>query len=361
MSGRGSCVGRVGLTAWIVYASCAAAPRPDALPLQVALDRAGFSVGEIDGRFGAKTLKALHALQQARGLSVSDAPDEATWTALAESSAGPQTHGPIPPTVTYTVTEEDTAGPFIEKIPRDAMAQAKLEQLAYRSIVEMLAERFHVSPALLRRLNANVRGPYKAGTTLTVPNVEPLVPPQGKGRRKDADAITSTAASTNGHTNGHARANGQTRTPTPAPLQAQTQALAVEVIVSKEHNDLAALDANGAVIFYAPVSSGSAHDPLPIGDWTIRGVYLNPTFFYNPDLFWDAEPKHTRARIAAGPNNPVGFVWIDLDRPHYGLHGTPEPASVGITQSHGCVRLTNWDAVRLAALVREGTRVSFRP
>jgi lipoprotein-anchoring transpeptidase ErfK/SrfK len=305
----------------------AAKPRPakavDALPLQVALDRAGFSVGEIDGRAGGKTGKALQAFRQAHGLSGSAAPD------------------PVTPTVSYTVTDDDANGPFVETIPQDPAAQGKLPALGYRSIDEMLAERFHVSPALLRRLNPRARRPLVAGVTLTVPNVDPLVPPSGSGRRKEGAKEAGKEAEKDAETD--------------AAVQA------VEVVVSKDTDELVALDANGAVIFYAPVSSGSTHDPLPIGDWVVRGVYLNPRFFYNPDLFWDADAANTKARIAPGPNNPVGFVWIDLDRPHYGLHGTPEPASVGVTQSHGCVRLTNWDAVRLAALVRNGTRVSFRP
>jgi len=310
-------------------ASTARAPKPkpiEALPLQVALDRAGFSVGEIDGHLGAKTRKALQTFQRTHALSVSDAPDEATWTALAD----PRTHAQVPATVSYTVTEEDADGPFIEKIPRDPAEQGKLPALGYQSIGEMLAERFHVSPALLRRLNARARTPFPPGTTLTVPNVAPLVPPSASGRRKNADIDAAATA-------------------------------AMEVVVAKDTNDLIALDANGAAIFYAPVSSGSEHDPLPIGEWTVRGVYLNPRFFYNPDLFWDADAANVKTKIAPGPNNPVGLIWIDLDRPHYGLHGTPEPGSVGVTQSHGCVRLTNWDAIRLAALVRDGTRVSFRP
>jgi lipoprotein-anchoring transpeptidase ErfK/SrfK len=118
-------------------------------------------------------------------------------------------------------------------------------------------------------------------------------------------------------------------------------------------------DASGRVVFYAPVTTGSQHDPLPIGEWKVNGVQTSPTFRYNPDLFWDADPSHTKATIPAGPNNPVGVVWIDISKPHYGLHGTPEPATVGRTQSHGCVRLTNWDALKLAALVKPGTRVVF--
>ena len=115
-----------------------------------------------------------------------------------------------------------------------------------------------------------------------------------------------------------------------------------------------ALDAAGKILAQYPASSGSEHDPLPIGMWKINGVAKNPPFHYNPELFWDAEPNHSKAKIAPGPNNPVGVVWIDLTKDHYGIHGTPEPARVGHTQSHGCIRLTNWDAMELAGMVRPG-------
>jgi lipoprotein-anchoring transpeptidase ErfK/SrfK len=107
------------------------------------------------------------------------------------------------------------------------------------------------------------------------------------------------------------------------------------------------------------VTTGSEKDPLPIGEWKVNGVGLQPEFRYNPDLFWDADPSHSKATLANGPNNPVGVVWIDLSKNHYGLHGTPEPANIGKTASHGCVRLTNWDALKLAGLVKPGTRVIF--
>ena len=119
------------------------------------------------------------------------------------------------------------------------------------------------------------------------------------------------------------------------------------------------LDDDGAVIFHAPVTSGSEHDPLPIGTWAVTAVSRRPTFHYNPDLFWDANPAHAKAKIPPGPNNPVGLVWIDLTKEHYGIHGTPEPGKIGHTSSHGCVRLTNWDALHVASLVRKGTPVVF--
>jgi lipoprotein-anchoring transpeptidase ErfK/SrfK len=108
------------------------------------------------------------------------------------------------------------------------------------------------------------------------------------------------------------------------------------------------------------VTTGCEHDPLPPGDWTVTAVHWKPTFHYTPDLFWDAKATDSKAAIKPGPNNPVGVVWIDLDLEHYGIHGTPEPSRIATTESHGCVRLTNWDAAKLAALVAPGTPVQFR-
>jgi len=133
----------------------------------------------------------------------------------------------------------------------------------------------------------------------------------------------------------------------------------VTVTVTKSTSALTVEDAAGKVVFYAPVTTGSEHDPLPIGEWKVNGVQFNPSFNYNPELFWDADPAHAKAKLPPGPNNPVGLVWIDLSKEHYGIHGTPEPSAIGRTQSHGCVRLTNWDALRLAGMVKPGTRVVF--
>jgi lipoprotein-anchoring transpeptidase ErfK/SrfK len=129
--------------------------------------------------------------------------------------------------------------------------------------------------------------------------------------------------------------------------------------VSKKTSALTVYDREGQIIFHAPVTTGSEHDSLPLGNWVITSVVHNPTYNYNPDLFWDADPANAKAIVAPGPNNPVGVVWIDLNKPHYGIHGTPEPGQIGRTTSHGCVRLTNWDAIRLASLVTKGTPVVF--
>ena len=132
------------------------------------------------------------------------------------------------------------------------------------------------------------------------------------------------------------------------------------VIVAKDDSSLRVAKADGTIVFFAPVTTGSEHDPLPIGDWKVTAVSWKPTFHYNPDLFWDAKESDAKATIKPGPNNPVGIAWIDVNIEHYGIHGTPDPGRVGHAESHGCVRLTNWDAARLAALVKPGTPVQFR-
>ena len=130
---------------------------------------------------------------------------------------------------------------------------------------------------------------------------------------------------------------------------------AAKVVVDKSDMSVTALDAQNRPLARYPATMGSEHDPPPIGTWKIVGVSRNPPFFYNPDLFWDAKGERSKAKIAPGPNNPVGVVWIDLSKEHYGIHGTPEPSTIGKTQSHGCIRLTNWDAAELADMVAAGT------
>ena len=275
-----------------------AKPAADMLPTQVLLDRAGFSPGEIDGRDGRNTQTAIGAFEQAAKTTIADA------LATAE-----------PATITYRITDRDAGVPTVSTIPEDMMEKAKLKRLDFTSVLEMIAERFHASPNLLQRLNPSAR--FTVGEEITVPNVN--VVPEAEG--------------------------------TPVPN--------IVVRVSKGTSALTVTDATGKVLMHAPVTSGSQHDPLPIGSWTVTTVVRNPTFNYNPELFWDADPNHAQAKLPPGPNGPVGVVWIDIDNPHYGIHGTPEPGTVGHTSSHGCVRLTNWDVLKLAAMVGKGTTVEF--
>lgn len=287
-----------------------------ALSIQVRLDRAGFSPGVIDAAAGPNLRRAALAFQRARRLVVTGEPDAGTAEAL-------ETTDTRPVLAAYTVSPEDVRGPFVPAIPKDMMAQAALPSLAYTSLSEALAERFHTTPQLLRRLNPHARFD-RAGEVVHVPAVDVLPWPVASGEA-----------------------------PTPPDLP---KAL---VRVSRETGALTVEGDGGAVLLHAPVTVGSEHDPLPVGEWAITLVFLNPLFNYNPDLFWDADPAHAKARIRPGPNNPVGVAWIGLTREHYGIHGTPEPTRIGKTESHGCVRLTNWDVLRAARLVARGTRVIF--
>lgn len=295
-----------------------AAQRPrllcgDLFAFQVLLDRHGFSPGEIDAKAGPNLRRALTAFQTTRGLSSTGQTDCETWHALGGETAAATT-------VTYELTADDVKGPFTERIPARLEKQRELPALEYRSSIERLSEQVHVAPSLLRAMNPSAT--FAAGERIQVPNVV----------RFDA-----------------------TKKPAPDPGSGS-----IALLVSRDESSLRATHADGTLVFFAPVSSGSRHDPLPPGEWKVTAVTWRPVFHYNPALFWDADPEGKAVSINAGPNNPVGVVWIDINREHYGLHGTPEPSRIGASESHGCVRLTNWDAARVASLVKPGTAVTFR-
>jgi lipoprotein-anchoring transpeptidase ErfK/SrfK len=304
-----------------------------ALQTQVMLDRAGYSPGEIDGTMGASTKRALDAYTKNGGKTDTLPADAVT---------------------PYKITEQDAAGPFVP-VPEDMMEKAKLSTLGYSSLPEALGERFHSSPALLKRMNPTAK--FVAGEEIQVPNVAAAVQPSTAAGASASPAPTAAPAGSPAP----AASASPAAAPSPVPTSGrQSDASgAVTVTVRKSMSDLVVQDATGRILMYAPVTTGSEHDPLPIGEWKVTGVQKEPKFHYNPDLFWDAEPTQEKATIPPGPNNPVGVVWVDISRPHYGLHGTPEPSTVGKTTSHGCVRLTNWDVMRLASLVKPGTKVVF--
>jgi len=284
-------------------AATATPPRPDIIRAQILLDRARFSPGAIDGLGGQNTEQAVAAFEQANSLPVDGALDDQVFARLTQNA------GAV--TTTYTISAADVAGPFVAEIPTDLTAQGELEALSYRSPLEMLAERFHVTEALLTALNPGVDF-ARAGQAILVPAV--------------------------------------TDQPLPAAV--------TRITVSKAEGSLRAFGADGALLAFYPATVGSTARPAPTGRLTVVGVANEPNYTYDPSrVSYDRGDK--RVVVAAGPNNPVGSVWIDLSRDTYGIHGTPEPSKIAKTASSGCVRLTNWSAEQLAKAVKPGVEVVF--
>ncbi|WP_395647850.1 L,D-transpeptidase family protein [Terricaulis sp.] len=273
--------------------------------IEVLLDRAHFSPGVIDGYNGENVQKAVRAYQTAHGMTVNGQADEALLQALTAQDSAPAL-------IAYRITAEDVRGPFAP-VPQDLEAMSRLEHVGYTSAREALAEKFHMDEDLLQTLNPGVDF-TRAGAEIVV-------------------------ASTGGN------------------LGAQVASITVD----KDAGAVLGYDARGALIAYYPATIGSADAPAPSGDYTVRGVAMNPTYRYDPArLPTFGRRNHGALNIAAGPNNPVGAVWIALSADTYGIHGAPFPDQVSKTQSHGCVRLTNWDAIELGQAVSVGVPVRFR-
>ena len=296
---------------------------PLVLKAQVLLKRAGFSPGVVDARSGDNFQKALRAYQQEAGLPATGKLDEVTWSKLVEAS-------PAEDVVRhYTVTASDAKGPFLKRIPEQFDAMAELEWVGYRSLRELLAEKFHMSEDLLSALNRG-KNLEEEGAVVAVANVEPLdVSPSKKG-------FTGNRNNKNG---------------------GKPQGIRVQV--NKTERSVRVLSEDGKLIAYYPASIGSTEKPAPEGTFQIRGIAMYPVYHYDPIYAFKGQRTAEKVKIAPGPNNPVGVVWIDLSAESYGIHGAPEPEKVSKTQSNGCIRLTNWDVVALVRLVSKGTSVEF--
>jgi lipoprotein-anchoring transpeptidase ErfK/SrfK len=281
-------------------------PTPAGVRLQVLLDRAHFSPGEIDGKFGENARKALRAYAEARQLPSSDELTDDVWKALQADGR--------PPTATYAITDKDVAGPFLHKLPSKMEAMKDIPTLGYTSPREELAEKFHMSEQLLAALNPG-RHFDRAGETIAV------VDTSGGGSA--------------------------------APARAD------RVEIDKKRQTVKLFDKSNALIGFYPASVGSEEKPSPSGTLKVTEIDPNPTYRYNPAYHFKGVHSRKPFKIRPGPNNPVGMVWINLSADGYGIHGTPSPQNISKGQSHGCVRLTNWDAERVAASVAKGTPVAF--
>jgi lipoprotein-anchoring transpeptidase ErfK/SrfK len=271
--------------------------------LQVFLDREGFSPGVIDGKKGSNVTKAIEAWQQATGETLDPNNTEDILERLRFSGGLP--------IISYTITAADAAGPYVASIPEDYAHKAALPHLSFTATSEMLAEKFHMDEAYLRELNPGVDFSVP-GTTIKV--IEPGQMKKGKVAR---------------------------------------------IVADKYRKQVFAYDDAGALIAAYPATIGSSDTPSPSGTVEVSRIAFDPGYTYNPKINFKQGENDKVLTLQPGPNGPVGTVWIALSKPTYGIHGTPEPSKIGKTQSHGCVRLTNWDATELAKMVSVGTTVEF--
>lgn len=278
-------------------------PQAEIVALQVFLDREGISPGVIDGHLGDNVNKAVAAWQEMTGETLDPNNSEEIMQRLSYSGGLP--------IVDYTITAADAAGPYVASIPDDYAHKAQLPAMSFTSTSEALAEKFHMDEAYLKALNPNV--------DFTIPgNTIKVVSP---GQPKTGEVV--------------------------------------RIVADKGRKQVFAYGADGKLISAYPATIGSSDTPSPEGTHTVQRIALNPGYTYNPKINFKQGNNDQILQIPPGPNGPVGTVWIALSKPTYGIHGTPEPSKIGKTNSHGCIRLTNWDATELAKMVKPGTVVEF--
>lgn len=286
-----------------VDSSLSLGAREEIAALQVLLDRGGASPGVIDGRFGSNVDKALAAYREITGNPLKSTDAVGITEALANSGGDAF--------ASYTITPEDAAGPYVASIPEDYSQKAQLERMAFTSVTEAIAERFHMDENYLKAINPGVNF-NRPGTIIKVANFGRLVS---------------------------------------KPV--------ARILADKAKKQVFAYGEDGNLVAAYPATIGSNDTPSPSGIHAVSRIAVNPNYTYNPNLNFKQGNNDKILTIPPGPNGPVGSIWIALDKPTYGIHGTPEPSKIGKTESHGCIRLTNWDATELAKLVKPGVTVEF--
>jgi peptidoglycan hydrolase-like protein with peptidoglycan-binding domain len=325
---------------------------------QVLLDSAGFSPGVIDGRKGTSLTQAIKGFQEAKGLTVTGKLDNPTRQALLQQNRAS--------TIYEKLTADEVSGPFVYPFPKKPEDRAKLQFMGYRNMLEKLAERYHTTPGTIVALN----GPDKLigpGQTLRLPNVTPSSRDYGGADKKQAQLMAMLNVDANQPSGDFIvvdKSDGTMKV-----YKASGQGTGSDNSSSKNENGSSKSDKtskqgspsvpSGTLVAQFPVTTGSSHDPLPLGIWKVTTYSFLPPFNYQPDLFWDVADDKAEQKLPPGPNGPVGVAWLDLTKEHYGIHGTNEPQTIQHTESHGCLRLTNWDVIRLSRMMKPGFTAYF--
>lgn len=295
---------------------------------QVLLSSAGFSPGVIDGKGGSSFKESVRGFQESRGLAETGQLDAATRRALLEQNR--------PSTVNVKLSRTDIGGNYVYPFPRKPEGQVGLKWAGYRNMLEEVAERYHTTPDAIVALN----GPTALigiGQTLRLPNVLPTSTSYGGSPLKDEYRVW------------FEKLNVDANVPEGS-----------YVLVDKSEGQLKVMDSSDRLVAQFPVTTGSQHDPLPLGTWKVPTYSFLPPFHYQPDLFWDVDDSKDEKMLPPGPNGLVGVAWLDLSKEHYGIHGTNEPQNIGKTESHGCLRMTNWDVLRLSRMLKPGFKAVFQ-